>query len=99
MTVTVTNGGTTKLSRLSVTFTGPVGWSVYPESRIVRDAVRPGQSVQVSFDIRVPEKLPGFTLRTFTATASYPVAVRPGPGSSVPASRCRTWPRRTTTSV
>ena len=71
VTVTVTNGGTTKLSRLSVTFTGPVGWSVYPESRTVRDAVRPGQSVQVSFDIRVPEKLPGFTLRTFTATASY----------------------------
>jgi alpha-galactosidase-like protein len=70
VTVTVTNGTTAKLSKVSVAFSGPVGWSVYPDSRSVRE-IRPGQSVSVDFDIRVPEKRPGFTLRTFSATASY----------------------------
>ena len=79
-----------------MTFTGPVGWSVYPESRTVREAVRPGQSVQVSFDIRVPEKLPGFTLRTFTATASYTGgSVTPGRvNGKLPTLRPKTTPPR-----
>jgi hypothetical protein len=71
VTVTVTNDGSAPLSRLAVTFSGPVGWTVYPESSKVKEAVRPGQSVAVAFQIRVPEKRNAFALRTFTATATY----------------------------
>ncbi len=69
--VTVTNNSAAKLSKLVVSFAGPVGWTVYPETRTVKDAVKQGRSVTVSFQIRVPEQRPGFTLRTFTATAAY----------------------------
>lgn len=71
VTVTVTNNSSVKLTRLAVTFQGPVGWSVYPESQTVRDALRPGRSVEVVFQIRVPEQRATFTIRTFTATATY----------------------------
>jgi hypothetical protein len=71
VTVTVTNGGASKLTNLAVTFTGPVGWTVHPEQQTVRTAVPPGGSVQVGFQIRVPEPRPGFVVRTFTATATY----------------------------
>lgn len=70
VTVTVTNRGAAKLSKLTVSFAGPVGWTVYPESQAA-SAVAPGQSVAVPFEIRVPERRPGFTVRTFTATATY----------------------------
>ncbi|WP_020389468.1 NEW3 domain-containing protein [Kribbella catacumbae] len=69
--VTVTNKSAARLSKLAVTFAGPVGWTVYPETRTVKDAVKPGESVTVAFQIRVPEQRPGFTIRTFTATAAY----------------------------
>jgi len=69
--VTVTNKSAAKLSKLTVTFAGPVGWTVYPETRTIKDAVKPGGSVTVAFQIRVPTQRPGFTLRTFTATATY----------------------------
>ncbi|ADB34214.1 hypothetical protein Kfla_5199 [Kribbella flavida DSM 17836] len=69
--VTVTNRTATRLSKLAVTFRGPVGWTVYPESRTVRDAVKPGGSVVLDFQIRVPAPRSGFTIRTFTATATY----------------------------
>ncbi|GAA1585943.1 hypothetical protein GCM10009789_44390 [Kribbella sancticallisti] len=69
--VTVTNKSTAKLSKLAVSFAGPVGWTVSPEIRTVKEAVKPGGSVTVAFQIRVPEQRPGFTIRTFTATATY----------------------------
>ncbi|WBQ07222.1 NEW3 domain-containing protein [Kribbella sp. CA-293567] len=69
--VTVTNRSAAKLSKLAVTFAGPVGWTVSPETRVVKEALKPGSSVTVAFQIRVPEQRPGFTLRTFTATARY----------------------------
>ncbi|TWD74947.1 alpha-galactosidase-like protein [Kribbella amoyensis] len=69
--VTVTNKSTANLGKLSVAFRGPVGWTVSPETQAVKETVRPGRSVTVAFQIRVPEQREGFTIRTFTATATY----------------------------
>jgi hypothetical protein len=69
--VTVTNKSAARLTKLAVAFAGPVGWTVSPETRTVKEALKPGGSVTVAFQIRVPEQRPGFTLRTFTATATY----------------------------
>ncbi|GGS50514.1 MULTISPECIES: NEW3 domain-containing protein [Actinokineospora] len=69
--VTVTNGGSARLSRLSVSFAGPIGWTSYPASRSVKEALAPGASATVEFLIHVPEKPASFTVRKFTATASY----------------------------
>lgn len=69
--VTVTNNSPTRLTKLAVAFRGPVGWTVYPESRSVKEALQPGGSVVLDFQIRVPEQRSGFTIRTFTATATY----------------------------
>lgn len=71
VTVTVTNGGDERLRRLSVTFSGPKGWAVAPDQRTWKPAVSPGESVDLEFQVRVPENRPGFRVRTFTATASY----------------------------
>ncbi|GAB3809696.1 NEW3 domain-containing protein [Kribbella italica] len=69
--VTVKNNTSVRLSKLAVSFRGPVGWTVAPEVRTVKDAVRPGASAVVDFQLRVPAPRAGFTIRTFTATASY----------------------------
>jgi hypothetical protein len=71
VTVTVKNNGTSSLTRLSVSLRGPIGWTVYPERVSVREAVRPGRSIEAGFQIRVPERRATFTVRTFTATATY----------------------------
>ncbi|GAB2591227.1 NEW3 domain-containing protein [Kribbella endophytica] len=69
--VTVTNNSPARLTKLAVSFRGPVGWTVAPEVRSVKNAVKPGESAVVDFQIRVPAPRTGFTIRTFTATASY----------------------------
>ncbi|WOX20784.1 NEW3 domain-containing protein [Streptomyces solicathayae] len=69
--VTVTNAGPERLSRLSVTFNGPVGWAVQPAVVDVDGAYKPGAAATAEFRIQVPEQRDGFTMRTFTATATY----------------------------
>lgn len=69
--VTVRNQSTAALRKLTVSLRGPVGWQVAPASRSVSGAVKPGASATVTFSVRVPERRPGFHLRTFTATAAY----------------------------
>ena len=69
--VTVTNHGDARMSRVVVTFTGPKAWTVYPEQRSLQGSIRPGDSAEVEFQIRVPEPRPGFRVRTFRATVSY----------------------------
>lgn len=71
VTVTVSNNGAASLRRLAVSLAGPIGWSVYPPAVSLKDALRPGQDAEVRFDLRVPSRRSGFTLRTFTATAAY----------------------------
>jgi len=71
VTVTVTNDGTDRLRRLSVTFAGPKGWAVAPDERTWQRTVSRGESVDLEFQIRVPENRPGFRTRTFTAHATY----------------------------
>jgi hypothetical protein len=71
VTVTVTNYTDSRMSRVAVGFSGPKGWSVYPEERTLQGSIRPGESAQVEFQIRVPEPRPGFRVRTFRATVAY----------------------------
>ncbi|WP_109510022.1 NEW3 domain-containing protein [Nocardioides speluncae] len=70
-TVTVTNNGSTRLTRLNVSFKGPVGWAVQPASQSWSKAVSPGASATLTFKIQVPAPRPGFRIRTFAATATY----------------------------
>ena len=71
VTVSVTNGGDQPMRKLGVTLAGPVGWSVFPDARTVKEALHPGRSVDVQFQIRVPEPRPGLRFHTFTAVATY----------------------------
>ncbi|MEU0369740.1 NEW3 domain-containing protein [Streptomyces sp. NPDC006283] len=69
--VTVKNAGPDRMRSLKVSFAGPVGWAVQPAERSVDGALAKGRSVETEFRIQVPEERPGFTVRTFTATATY----------------------------
>ncbi|MDX2293597.1 MULTISPECIES: NEW3 domain-containing protein [Streptomyces] len=69
--VTVTNAGPQRMRALKVTFGGPVGWAVQPSAVQVDGALAAGASAVATFRIQVPEKRAGFTIRTFTATATY----------------------------
>ncbi|MFD4259515.1 NEW3 domain-containing protein [Streptomyces sp. NPDC058534] len=69
--VTVKNIGPDRMRALKVTFHGPVGWHVQPSVRRIDRSLAKGASVTAVFSIQVPGKRPGFSVRTFTATASY----------------------------
>lgn len=68
--ITVSNDSAQKMSSVAVSFAGPVGWQVVPASQKL-DAIKPGRDQTATFQIRVPEKRPGFALRIFTATVTY----------------------------
>ncbi|SIO28947.1 NEW3 domain-containing protein [Agromyces cerinus] len=68
--VTVSNDSSEKMSSVVVSFAGPVGWQVVPSSQKV-DAIKPGRDQTATFQMRVPEKRPGFALRVFTSTVTY----------------------------
>lgn len=67
--VSIRNGGE-KLREAVVTFSGPINWTVYPTTQEVK-AIGPGQTAEVTFQIRVPEQRDDFLERVFTATATY----------------------------
>ncbi|WP_432061785.1 NEW3 domain-containing protein [Streptomyces sp. S1] len=69
--VTVTNAGPERMRSLKVSFGGPVGWAVQPSVLQVGGSLAKGASAEATFRIQVPERRPGFTVRTFTATATY----------------------------
>ncbi|MFI2370811.1 NEW3 domain-containing protein [Streptomyces sp. NPDC018833] len=69
--VTVTNAGPDRMRRLRVAFEGPAGWAVQPALRSVDGSYAPGADATAEFRIQVPEPRSGFTMRTFTATATY----------------------------
>lgn len=71
VTVTVENAGPQRMRSLKVAFAGPVGWAVQPSVAAVSGSLAAGASAEAAFRVRVPEKRPGFVLRTFTATATY----------------------------
>lgn len=68
--ITVSNDSAQKMSSIAVSFAGPVGWQVVPSSQKL-DAIKPGREQTATFQIRIPEKRPGFALRIFTATVTY----------------------------
>ncbi|MFD3332120.1 NEW3 domain-containing protein [Streptomyces sp. NPDC058700] len=69
--VTVTNAGPDRMRSLQVSFGGPTGWAVQPSVVRVDGSLTRGTSAAVTFRIQVPEQRGGFTVRTFTATATY----------------------------
>ncbi|MFF0484813.1 NEW3 domain-containing protein [Streptomyces sp. NPDC004435] len=69
--VTVRNAGPDRLRSLKVSFAGPVGWAVQPSSQTVDGTFATGATARATFRVQVPERRPGFTVRTFTATATY----------------------------
>lgn len=68
--VTVSNDSAAKMSSVAVSFAGPVGWQAVPSSQKL-DAIKSGRDQTATFQVRIPEKRPGFALRVFTATVSY----------------------------
>lgn len=71
VTVTVTNAGPQRMRQLKVTFKGPTGWAVQPAERSLSGTFAAGAAATAEFRIQVPQQRPGFSLRTFTATATY----------------------------
>ncbi|WP_432126562.1 NEW3 domain-containing protein [Streptomyces sp. bgisy082] len=69
--VTVTNPGPERMRSLKVSFGGPVGWAVQPSVLQLDGSLAKGASAEATFRIQVPERRPGFTVRAFTATATY----------------------------
>ncbi|MFB7828425.1 NEW3 domain-containing protein [Streptomyces hydrogenans] len=69
--VTVTNAGPDRMRALKVSFGGPAGWAVQPSVLQVDGSLARGASAEATFRIQVPERRAGFTVRTFTATATY----------------------------
>ncbi|GHB10624.1 NEW3 domain-containing protein [Streptomyces chryseus] len=69
--VTVKNAGPQRMRALRVAFAGPVGWAVQPSVRAVDGSLAAGATAAATFRIQVPEKRPGFVIRTFRATATY----------------------------
>lgn len=69
--VTVKNAGPDRMRSLKVSFAGPVGWAVQPSVRTVDGTFAVGATAVAEFSIQVPEQRSGFTIRTFTATATY----------------------------
>ncbi|WP_024756932.1 NEW3 domain-containing protein [Streptomyces exfoliatus] len=69
--VTVKNAGPDRMRSLKVSFAGPVGWAVQPSVRTVDGSLAKGAAAETEFRIQVPERRPGFMVRTFTATATY----------------------------
>ncbi|MFD3530345.1 NEW3 domain-containing protein [Streptomyces sp. NPDC058664] len=69
--VTVKNAGPDRLRSLRVSFGGPVGWAVQPSVVRVDGSLTQGASADATFRVQVPEQRAGFTVRTFTATATY----------------------------
>ncbi|MER5307234.1 NEW3 domain-containing protein [Streptomyces sp. NPDC002773] len=69
--VTVTNAGPERMRSLKVSFGGPTGWAVQPSVLSVDGSLTTGASADAVFRIQVPEQRGGFTVRTFTATATY----------------------------
>ncbi|WP_282696593.1 NEW3 domain-containing protein [Streptomyces sp. CC208A] len=69
--VTVTNTGPDRMRALEVTFGGPAGWAVQPSAVRVDGSLARGATAEAVFRIQVPERRSGFTVRTFTATATY----------------------------
>ncbi|MFE6964049.1 discoidin domain-containing protein [Agromyces sp. NPDC057679] len=68
--VTVANDSDKAMSKVAVSFAGPVGWQV----AVVDDdlgRIAAGDEEVAVFQIRVPEKRAGYALRVFTATADY----------------------------
>jgi hypothetical protein len=71
VTVTVTNGSPSRMSKVAVELSGPTGWLVHPSRQELTGSIRPGDSWSAPFRIQVPEQRSGFRTHTFVATVTY----------------------------
>lgn len=69
--ITFINSSSARASNVAISFAGPVGWTVYPGTQEIKKAVGAGESATVTVKMHVPSQQPGFTIRTFTASATY----------------------------
>ncbi|MFD5864489.1 discoidin domain-containing protein [Agromyces sp. NPDC127015] len=68
--VTVQNDSAKAMSKVAVSFAGPIGWQVVTVDDDL-GRIAPGDEESAAFQIRVPEKRPGYALRVFSATVEY----------------------------
>ncbi|UOQ90071.1 discoidin domain-containing protein [Agromyces endophyticus] len=68
--VTVQNDSAKAMTKVGVSFAGPIGWQVVAVDDDL-GRIAPGDDESAAFQIRIPEKRPGYALRVFTATAEY----------------------------
>lgn len=68
--VRVDNDSGAAMRSVEVDFEGPVGWQVVAVGDELGQ-IKKGGHETATFQVRIPEKRPGFALRVFTATADY----------------------------
>lgn len=69
--VTLKNTSATAMTKVKVKVTGPINWSLYPDTHTLAAALPPGATTTVTTEIHVPNSPAGSVTRNFTATASY----------------------------
>ncbi|WP_269936822.1 NEW3 domain-containing protein [Arthrobacter sp. HY1533] len=69
--VTLKNTSATAMSDVSVKVTGPINWTLYPETQTLPAALAAGATATVKAEIHVPNNPEGSLTRNFTATATY----------------------------
>lgn len=69
--VTLKNTSATAMSDVSVRVTGPINWSLYPETQKLPQDLAAGATTTVTAEIHVPNNPEGAVTRNFTVTAKY----------------------------
>jgi hypothetical protein len=69
--VTLANGSDETATDVSISFAGPINWSLYPATQAVEEDIEPGGEATVTVEILVPSRPAGTVVRQFTASATY----------------------------
>lgn len=69
--VSLKNTSNAPMTDISVSLTGPINWTLYPERQSLDAPLAAGASATVTAEIFVPNNPAGSATRKFTATASY----------------------------
>ncbi|MGN5733127.1 NEW3 domain-containing protein [Arthrobacter psychrochitiniphilus] len=71
VTVTLKNTSNAAMTDVSVVITGPINWTLYPETQSLSAPLAAGASATVTAEIHVPNNPSGSVTRNFTAAATY----------------------------
>lgn len=69
--VTLKNTSTTAMSDITVAVTGPINWTLYPQTHVLADSLAAGATATVKSEIHVPANPTDPVTRSFSATARY----------------------------